>query len=55
MRHNSGKGDSTNNRGNPTLEEHERERGRSGEAIVGEKKSGDAPSRTDSRDGSAPR
>ena len=55
MRHNSGKGDSTNNRGNPTLEEHERERGLSGEAIVGEKKSAATPSRTESRGGSAPR
>jgi hypothetical protein len=55
MRHNSGKGDSTNNRGDPTLEEHERERGRSGEAIVGAKKSGTIPSRRESRGGSAPR
>lgn len=38
MRDDSGKGKSTNNRGNPTLEERERERGRSGEAIAGEKR-----------------
>ena len=37
MRDNSGKGEATNNRGNPTLEEHERKRGRTGEAITGEK------------------
>ena len=55
MRHNSGKGDSTNNRGNPTLEENERERGRSGEAIAGERKSAATPSRTESRGGSAAR
>ena len=55
MRSNSGSGESSNNRGNPTLEEHERERGRSGEAIVGEKKSARTPNRTESRGGSAPR
>jgi hypothetical protein len=38
MRSNSGGGKSSNNRGNPTLEEHERAHGRSGEAIHGEKK-----------------
>lgn len=37
MRRNSGNGESTTNRGNPTLKEHERDRGRSGEAITGEK------------------
>lgn len=41
MRDNSGKGEATNNRGNPTLEEHERKHGRSGEAIAGEKKAKD--------------
>lgn len=33
MRSNSGGGKSSNNRGNPTLEEHERAHGRSGAAI----------------------
>lgn len=37
MRSNSGSGKSSNNRGNPTLEEHERAHGRSGAAITGEK------------------
>lgn len=34
MRENSGKGDSTNNLKDPTLKEHEAERGKSGEAIL---------------------
>ena len=56
MRSNSGSGKSSNNRGNPTLEDHERARGRSGEAITGEKKSaGGTPNRTESRTGGAPR
>jgi hypothetical protein len=38
MRSNSGGGKSSNNRGNPTLEEHERASGRSGAAITGDKK-----------------
>lgn len=38
-RSNSGGGKSSNNRGNPTLEEHERSHGRSGAAISGEQKS----------------
>jgi hypothetical protein len=38
MRSNSGGGKSQNNRGNPTLEEHEAGKGRSGAAIRGEKK-----------------
>lgn len=38
MRSNSGGGKSSNNRGNPTLEEHERASGRDGAAIAGEKK-----------------
>lgn len=54
MRSNSGNGQSSNNRGDPTLEEHERERGRSGEAIVGEKKSAGTPNCAESRGGSAP-
>src|SRR3954447_26428214 len=45
MRSNSGGGKSKNNRGNPTLEEHERARGRSGAAIAGEKKSAGEPDR----------
>ena len=49
MRSNSGNGKSSNNRGNPTLEEHEQARGRSGEAITGDKKAGGQPSRTESR------
>jgi hypothetical protein len=51
MRSNSGRGKSQNNRGNPTLEEHERERGRSGEAITGEKKVDAEPSREKARSG----
>jgi hypothetical protein len=39
MRDNSGKGDNSNNRGNPALEEREQARGRSGEAITSAKKS----------------
>ena len=37
MRDNSGNGKSSNNAGNPTLKDHEREKGVSGEAIHGEK------------------
>jgi hypothetical protein len=55
MRSNSGSGKSKNNRGNPALEEHERESGRSGEAIAGEKKTGASPDRTELRSGSTPR
>jgi hypothetical protein len=50
MRSNSGQGKSSTNRGNPTLEEHERARGRSGEAIAGEKKAGTGADRIDARD-----
>ena len=35
MRENSGKGDSTNNLRDPTLKEHEAEKGKSGEAAHG--------------------
>ena len=49
MRSNSGQGKSSNNRGNPTLEEHERDRGRSGEAIAGEKKAGTSADRIDTK------
>jgi hypothetical protein len=52
MRDNSGGGKSSNNRGNPTLEEHERGHGHSGEAITGEQKSqGSDRQRTESRTG----
>ena len=56
MRSNSGNGKSSNNRGNPTLEEHERaEKGVSGNAIHGEKKAkGSDRKRTDARSGSSP-
>jgi len=49
MRENSGNGKSSNNTGNPTLKEHERAHGRSGEAISGEKKVNAAPSRKEAR------
>lgn len=49
MRSNSGLGKSKNNLHDPTLKEHEHERGRSGEAITGEKKIDAEPSRTKSR------
>ncbi|HEY0411582.1 MAG TPA: hypothetical protein VGD66_00385 [Allosphingosinicella sp.] len=45
MRSNSGNGKSGNNRGNPTLEEHEADHGRSGAAIAGEKKVAAQPDR----------
>lgn len=45
MRSNSGGGDNRDNRGNPGLGEQERARGRSGEAITGEKKRDESPSR----------
>ncbi|HLL31131.1 MAG TPA: hypothetical protein VK403_09065 [Allosphingosinicella sp.] len=50
MRSNSGGGKSSNNRGNPTLEEHERGNGRSGAAIHGSKKAGTSADRIDARD-----
>jgi hypothetical protein len=55
MRGNSGGGKSSNNRGNPTLEEHERtNKGVSGNAIHGEKKSkGSDRKRTDARIGTS--
>ena len=50
MRDNSGQGKSSNNNRNPTLKEHEREQGVSGEAIQGEQKAeGSDRTRTDSR------
>lgn len=55
MRSNSGGGKSSNNTGNPTLEEHERtDKGVSGNAIHGEKKSkGSDTVRTDARIGTS--
>ena len=49
MRDNSGSGKSKNNNHDPTLKEHERERGSSGEAIVGERKRAEPASREESR------
>jgi hypothetical protein len=50
MRDNSGQGKSSNNNRNPTLKDHERETGASGEAIQGEQKAeGSERKRTDSR------
>ncbi|HEX8481356.1 MAG TPA: hypothetical protein VF650_05600 [Allosphingosinicella sp.] len=50
MRSNSGGGKSSNNTGNPTLDEHEAAKGRSGAAIHGDKKVGGTPDRTTPRD-----
>ena len=50
MRSNSGKGESSNNNRNPTLRDHERAHGHSGEAITGEKKAATGADRIDSRD-----
>lgn len=50
MRDNSGKGESSNNNRNPTLRDHERAQGHSGEAIVGEKKAGTGGERIDAKD-----
>lgn len=49
MRSNSGQGESSNNNRNPTLRDHERAKGVSGEAIHGEKKKGGEPDRTSPR------
>ena len=38
MRSNSGGGKSSNNRGNPSLEEHERASGHTGAAITGDQR-----------------
>lgn len=51
MRSNSGSGKSTNNNHDPTLKEHERAKGHSGEAITGEKKVGSEPDRKPARTG----
>lgn len=40
MRSNSGQGEGTNNNRNPTLRDHERQQGHSGEAITGDQKAG---------------
>ena len=50
MRDNSGQGESSNNNRNPTLRDHERAQGRSGEAITGDKKAGASADRIDSKD-----
>jgi len=50
MRDNSGQGEGSNNNRNPTLRDHERDRGRSGEAIHGEKKKGTAADRIATRE-----
>jgi hypothetical protein len=49
MRDNSGSGDGSNNNRNPTLRDHERAGGTSGEAIHGEKKKASAADRTSPR------
>ena len=50
MRENRGGGRSSKNSGDPTLKDHEREKGVSGEAIQGEKKAaGSDKQRTESR------
>jgi hypothetical protein len=49
MRSNSGGGKSSNNTGNPTLEEHQAAKGVSGNAISGDKKVDAHPSRTSQR------
>ena len=49
MRDNSGQGDSSNNNRNPTLRDHERAGGTSGEAIQGEKKAASGADRTSPR------
>lgn len=49
MRDNSGRGESSNNRGNPPLRDAERARGVSGEAIHGERKKANSPDRKSAR------
>jgi hypothetical protein len=51
MQGNSGNGKSKNNNHNPALRDHEREKGHSGEAIIGSKKVDATPSRKPSRTG----
>jgi hypothetical protein len=50
MRTNSGKGKSKNNLHDPTLRDHERAKGVSGEAIHGEKQMNAEPDRKPSRE-----
>jgi hypothetical protein len=49
MRSNSGLGEGTNNNRNPTLRDHERAKGVSGEALLHEKKHGAKADRTSAR------
>ena len=49
MRDNSGQGDSSNNNRNPTLRDHERAHGTSGEAIHGDKEKSTGTDRTSPR------
>jgi len=49
MRSNSGGGKSSNNRGNPSLKEHERASGHNGAAITGDRKHATTPDRTSER------
>jgi hypothetical protein len=49
MRNNSGGGKSENNMRDPTVRDHERATGKSGEAIRGEKKAASEPSRMSAR------
>jgi hypothetical protein len=51
MRTNSGSGKGRNNLHDPTLRDRERERGRSGEAIAGDKKVEAEPGRGPARSG----
>ena len=49
MRENSGQGESSNNLRDPTLRDHERAGGTSGEAVHGEKEAGTGKDRTGPR------
>jgi hypothetical protein len=49
MRDNSGSGESSNNNRDPTLRDHERARGRSGEAVHGGKQEDATADRTSAR------
>ena len=49
MRENSGNGKGTNNNHNPTMKDHERAKGVSGNAIQGEKKSAASADRKSAR------
>ena len=54
MKANSGSGKGKNNNSNPTLRDHERAKGRSGEAISGDKKVARGGKRTESRGKGSP-